>query len=59
MRYDALKIPDPEAWLELDESERLYLVKRYHIRAKLPVAENERLHAAFMSSSKPKSPWVM
>jgi hypothetical protein len=46
MRYDALKAPDPEEWLELDESDRLDLVKRYHIRAKLPVGENERLHAA-------------
>jgi hypothetical protein len=46
MRYDALKAPDPEDWLELDESDRIDLVKRYHIRAKLPVGENERLHAA-------------
>jgi hypothetical protein len=46
MRYDALKAPDPQEWLELDEQERLDLVKRYHIRAKLPVGENERLHAA-------------
>ena len=46
MRYDASKAPDPQEWLELDESERLDLVKRYHIRAKLPVGENERLHAA-------------
>jgi len=45
MRYDASKAPDPQEWLELDESERLDLVKRY-IRAKLPVGENERLHAA-------------
>jgi hypothetical protein len=46
MPYDALKAPDPQEWLELDEQERLDLVKRYHIRAKLPVGENERLHAA-------------
>ena len=46
MRYDASKSPDPVEWLELDESDRLDLVKRYHIRAKLPVGENERVHAA-------------
>jgi hypothetical protein len=46
MRYDASKAPDPQEWLELDESDRIDLVKRYHIRAKLPVGENERLHAA-------------
>ena len=46
MRYDASEAPDPEQWLELDESDRLDLVKRYHICAKLPVGENERLHAA-------------
>jgi hypothetical protein len=46
MRYDASKSPNPDQWLELDESDRLDLVKRYHIRAKLPVGENERVHAA-------------
>jgi hypothetical protein len=46
MRYDASEAPDPEQWLELDEPDRLDLVKRYHIRAKSPVGENERLHAA-------------
>ena len=46
MPYDALKAPDPQDWLDLDEQERIDLVKRYHIRAKLPVGENERLHAA-------------
>ena len=46
MRYDASKAPDPQQWLELEELEHLDLVKRYHIRAKLPVGENERLHAA-------------
>jgi hypothetical protein len=46
MHYDASKSPDPEQWLELDESDRIDLVKRYHIRAKRPVGENERLHAA-------------
>jgi hypothetical protein len=45
MLYDASKAPDPEEWLELDESERLDLVISYHKRAKLPVGENNRLHA--------------
>ena len=46
MRYDASKAPDPQEWLELDESKRLDLVISYHKRAKLPVGENNRLHAA-------------
>jgi len=29
-RYDALKAPDPEAWLALDEDERVALVEDYH-----------------------------
>src|SRR6516225_9507351 len=44
MHYDAGKAPDREAWLELDESERVDLVLDYHRRKKLPVGENERLH---------------
>ena len=44
MHYDAGKAPDPEAWLELDESERVDLVLDYRRRKKLPVGENERLH---------------
>ena len=43
--YDASKAPDPQEWLELDESERLDLVISYHKRAKLPVGESNRLHA--------------
>jgi hypothetical protein len=46
MHYDASRAPDPEEWLELDESERLNLVISYHKRAKLPVGESNRLHAA-------------
>jgi hypothetical protein len=30
MRYDADKAPDPEEWLELDESERIDAVMAYH-----------------------------
>jgi hypothetical protein len=46
MRYNADQAPDPEAWLELDESDRIDLVIDYHVRAKQPVGESERLHAA-------------
>jgi hypothetical protein len=42
--YDPLIAPDPEEWLALDESERIWLARDYHRRAgiKLPDAE---LHA--------------
>ena len=45
-RYDPLKAPAPQQWLGLDESERLALVERYHLRAgvRLP---NATLHATF------------
>lgn len=45
-RYDAMRPPDPERWLALDEQERIALVAAYHrrTRAKLP---NLQLHAAF------------
>ena len=45
MHYDASKAPDPEEWLELDESDRIDAVIAYHKRAKKPVGENNRLHA--------------
>jgi hypothetical protein len=45
MRYDADKAPDPEEWLELDESERIDLVIDYHRRAKKPVGQDKKLHA--------------
>lgn len=48
MRYDPLKAPNPEEWLELDELERIALVRRYHRRKqiKLPNAEmHATLHA--------------
>ena len=46
MHYDASKAPDPEAWLELDEQDRIDQVIDYHKRAKKPVGENNKLHAA-------------
>jgi hypothetical protein len=32
MQYDAIEQPDPEIWLELDETERVDLVIDYHRR---------------------------
>ena len=32
MQYDADEQPDPDAWLELDETERIDLVIEYHRR---------------------------
>jgi hypothetical protein len=34
MRYDAARAPNPEAWLELDEQDRIDTVIAYHRRAK-------------------------
>jgi hypothetical protein len=45
MRYDADKAPDPEIWLELDESERIDLVRAYHLRSREPVGQNAKVHA--------------
>ena len=43
-RYDPQHAPDPEAWLALDEAERIELVLQYHRRARVRVP-NSRLHA--------------
>ena len=43
-RYDPLEAPDPEEWLELDEQERIDLVREYHRRAGIHLP-NEKLHA--------------
>jgi hypothetical protein len=46
-RYDPLKEPAPEEWLDLDEGERLRLVGGYHrhVRARLPnIAAHASLH---------------
>ena len=42
--YDPLEAPDPEEWLELDEHERIELVRDYHRRARIHLP-NEKLHA--------------
>ena len=44
MRYDPDRQPDGEAWLALDESERLDLVMDYHRRAAVKL-ENAKVHA--------------
>jgi hypothetical protein len=45
MRNDADKAPDPEIWLELDESERIDLIMAYHRRSREPVGQNAKVHA--------------
>jgi hypothetical protein len=46
-QYDALVAPDEEAWLALDEDERIELVSRYHrnIGEELPDFGQSLLHA--------------
>jgi hypothetical protein len=44
MQYDAIEQPDPEIWLELDETERVDLVIDYHHRIGVQL-ESLELHA--------------
>ena len=44
MLYDADKAPDPEAWLELDEQERIDLTIKYHRRYHLAMGESPQVH---------------
>ncbi len=44
MQYDAIEQPDPEIWLELDETERVDLVIDYHRRIGVQL-ETPELHA--------------
>jgi len=44
MQYDAIEQPDPEIWLELDETERVDLVLDYHRRIGVQL-ETPELHA--------------
>jgi hypothetical protein len=44
MRYDANEQPHPVTWLELDESERIDLVNKYHHRTGVKL-ESPELHA--------------
>jgi hypothetical protein len=43
-QYDPHKHVTPEHWLELDESDRIELVRRYHRRQKIRLP-NETIHA--------------
>ena len=43
-KYNLLKDPDPETWLEMDESERIILIEEYHKRAKIKLP-NHTAHA--------------
>ena len=44
MQYDADEQPDPDVWLELEETERLDLVSDYHRRTGVQL-ETPELHA--------------
>jgi hypothetical protein len=44
MRYDADRQPDAEAWLDLNESERIDIVIDYHRRTRAKL-ENAKVHA--------------
>ncbi|HLX64858.1 MAG TPA: hypothetical protein VKX17_26535 [Planctomycetota bacterium] len=44
--YDPLKTPDPDAWLQLDEVERIALVEKWHKGARIPLP-NSKVHAIF------------
>jgi hypothetical protein len=46
MRYDPLLAPDPEAWLALDEQDRIALALEFHERARIELP-NVWLHAVF------------
>jgi hypothetical protein len=58
MRYDASEAPDPEQWLELDESDRLDLVTITYAQNYLS-ARTRGCTRQLMSSSKIRSPWAM
>ena len=45
-RYDPLRAPKPDEWLDLDEQERIDLAARFHKAAHLPLP-NLTAHAAF------------
>jgi hypothetical protein len=43
-RYDPDQTPDAEAWLDLDEQERIQLVEDFHARSRVELP-NAKLHA--------------
>jgi hypothetical protein len=46
MRYNARAAPDPRAWLERDEQERIDLVIKYHHRNRQPMGQDPLAHSA-------------
>jgi hypothetical protein len=44
-KYDPYKTLDPGGWRDLDESERIEMVRRYHRKAGIELP-NEQVHAA-------------
>ena len=57
MQYDADEQPDPDAWLELDETERIDLVIEYHRRTGVQL-ETPNLMPSPMWWSKTKLRWA-
>ena len=45
-RYEPESTPDPELWLSLDEQERIGLVEKYHLAARIELP-NVTAHAVF------------
>ena len=45
-RYNPLEAPSSAEWLEIDESERIALVERYHRHTRIPLP-NLEAHATF------------
>jgi hypothetical protein len=45
MRYDPLTAPDPDEWADLDEGQRISLVRAYHKKARIQLP-NAAVHAA-------------
>src|SRR4051812_21112742 len=43
-QYDPLVAPVPEEWIELDESERIWLIRDYHRRAGIALPDSD-MHA--------------
>ena len=52
MHYDPDVVPDPHAWLALDEQERIRLAKKFHAakRIKVPNAEAHALFHAIVEN---------
>jgi hypothetical protein len=48
--YDASAAPDPEAWLQLDEQERIDLAIEYHRRYHLRMGQSQKLHGVIVEN---------